>query len=230
MPPVCPETEAEQHRRAPSTSVTLLTRTCEPQGTRGSLKLLSTAFTLPREALAWGKSLWHSQGVLLVKGEGIPAILGFLEPPSPLLSSVAEQPEHSSRSLGLCQGISSSSRLTLAQSLWRRWESFPKCLPRSLSLLAARLSLARPRCEFSPLIPQRLERGEGRWSSAGEGGSKEENNNQKHGERDEMLQKSWPEGNKAAKNNPPKAAMGARGKLPILRNGVTLQLPPRCSC
>lgn len=145
MPPVCPETEAEQHRRAPSTSVTLLTRTCEPQGTRGSLKLLSTAFTLPREALAWGKSLWHSQGMLLVKGEGIPAILGFLEPPSPLLSSVAEQPEHSSRSLGLCQGISSSSRLTLAQSLWRRWESFPKCLPRSLSLLAARLSLARPR-------------------------------------------------------------------------------------
>lgn len=59
-----------EHRRTPSTCVTLPTRTCEPQGTRGSLKLLSTAFPLPPEVLARGKSPCHSRGLLLPKGAG----------------------------------------------------------------------------------------------------------------------------------------------------------------
>lgn len=162
----------------------------------------------------------------------ISADLGLPEPPSPLLTQNCRSTaalQSAPALLGHCQGISSSSRLTPAQSLRRCWESFPKSLPRSPSLLAAG-SASAPLAALAP-HPAEDGEGEGRWSSAGEGGLKEENNNQKHGERDEMLQKSWPEGNKGAKNNPPKAAMGAKGKLPIPRkNGATLQLPPRCSC
>lgn len=94
-----------------------------PGETRGS-GLLSAASTLPPKALGWSKDHRHSRGPLLSSwvGEGrreAAADLGCLQPPSLLLAPTwpwaAELPEHT-RSLGCCQGISSSSRLTPAQS------------------------------------------------------------------------------------------------------------------
>lgn len=169
------------------------------------------------------------------------ADLGFLEPPSPLLAA-ARQNCRSTAALRSAPTLWGTARGFPAPPAWPRNGPFgdvgrasqnpaPGALPCWQPGSASARPQPQPRSEFSPVIPERLERGEGRWSPAGEGGLKEERNNQKHGERDEMLQKSWPEGNKGAKNNPPKAAMGARGNVPTARrNGVTLQLPPRCSC
>lgn len=153
---------------------------CKPQETH----VAQGSSTLPLKASGWSKAHRHSRAPLLSRrvGEGhgeAVADLGCLQPPlflpAPTWPRAAELLEQT-RSLGCCQGISSSSCLTPAQSplgdVGRAsqippQEPFPTGSPAqpgagSSTASLCLFSIPKPTLSSRPAVPQRL----GAWGKA----------------------------------------------------------------